>query len=358
MANRFVVLAGRKILPIIRDEGLNPDRVQIVAGAAGGPKWLVLYGLDRWLFGELFKDRREPLHLIGSSIGSWRFAAVSVNDPVSGIDRFKEAYFRQRYSANPGPEEISREVGRVLERYIGDDEIRQILDHPSFRMSMLAVRCRNHALASEFFPRQAVALGIAAACNAVARPWLRFFFERTLFHHPAGNGFWSGFTDFIEQRVALGKENFRRAMMASGSIPLVMSGISDIPGAPEGVYRDGGIIDYHLNLPFPCDPDRIVFFPHYTNRIVPGWFDKKVFWRRPVANYLDNVLLVAPSPDFIVGLPLAKISDRGDFKRFTGRDDDRIRYWQTVVDQSRRMAADFQEAVGSGRIREQVRPLA
>ena len=103
MAQRFVALAGKKALPVIRDEGLDPERVQIVAGAAGGPKWLVLYGLDRLLFGRFFKDRKNPLHLIGSSIGTWRFAAASVSDPVSGIERFKEAYFSQRYSPRPTP---------------------------------------------------------------------------------------------------------------------------------------------------------------------------------------------------------------------------------------------------------------
>ena len=117
------------------------------------------------------------------------------------------------------------------------------------------------------------------------------------------------------------------------------------------------IIDYHLNLPFPCDRNRIVLFPHYTGRVIPGWFDKKVAWRKPVPAYMDKVLLVAPSPDFIAGLPRAKIPDRKDFKRFYGRDTERIRYWETVAEQSRRLAEDFEQAVVSGAVRERVRPL-
>ncbi len=38
----FIVKAGSQALEIIRDEGLRPERVRVVAGAAGGPKWLVL----------------------------------------------------------------------------------------------------------------------------------------------------------------------------------------------------------------------------------------------------------------------------------------------------------------------------
>lgn len=358
MPQRFVLLAGKKALPIIRDEGLDPDRVQIVAGAAGGPKWLVLYGLDRWLFGEFCKDRKEPLHLIGSSIGSWRFAAASVNDPVSGIDNFKAAYFRQRYSDRPTAAEVSRETRRVLEGFIGEDEIRQILSHPWYRPAVLAVRCRGAALAGEAVFSQTAALGVAALCNAVFRPSLRYFFQRTLFYHPAGNGFWGGFPDFPEQRVALNEANFHQAVMASGAIPLVMAGVSDIPGASPGVYRDGGIIDYHLNLPFPCETDRMVFFPHYAGHIIPGWFDKKVAWRKPVSDYLEKVVLVAPSPEFVAGLPLRKIPDRKDFQIFRGRDADRVDAWKTVVDQSRLLADDLHEAVDSGKIRALVRPFS
>ncbi len=357
MSPRFLLFAGRKALPIIRDEGLDPDRVQIVAGAAGGPKWLVLYGLDRLLFGQVFKDRREPLYLIGSSIGSWRFAAAAVEDPVAGLDNFKEAYFRQQYSPRPSPAEISREIRRILDAYIDDEKIGQILANPVIRSAMLAVRCRGSALASESFVRQGAALACAALGNALNRDWLRFFFERTLFQHPAGNGFWGDLNDFPGQKVDLTERNFRRAVMASGSIPMVMTGVQDIPGAKPGVYRDGGVIDYHLNLPFPADPDRIVLFPHYTGRIIPGWFDKKVRWRKPVADYLDNVVMVAPSAEFTAALPLAKIPDRKDFVLFAGRDAERVDYWQTVVAQSRRLADEFYEAVQSGAVRKQIRPL-
>jgi len=357
MSKDLLFFAGEKALSMIRDNGLSADGVQIVAGAAGGPKWLVLYGLDRRLFGQFFKDRKEPLHLIGSSIGSWRFAAAAVKDPLLAIDRFKEAYIAQRYSARPSPAEVSQEGRRVLDGFLGDEEIRQILAHPSFRPAILTVRCRRPALASESPFRQAAALGWAAVSNAVARPWLRFFFERTLFQHPAGNNFWPGFDDFPERRLDLTEANFRAAVMASGSIPLVMAGVRDIPGAPAGVYRDGGIIDYHLNLPFPGDPDRLVLFPHYAAGVIPGWFDKKVTWRGPVAANLDRVLLLAPSAEFVAGLPLGKIPDRRDFKLFSGRDGERVRYWNTVIERSRRLAEEFGEAVDSGNIRQLVQPF-
>ncbi|MDX2452676.1 MAG: patatin-like phospholipase family protein, partial [Desulfosarcina sp.] len=89
---RLVFLAGERALETIRSQGLGPDNVKVVAGAAGGPKWLILGHLDRVLFGSWFQGRRQPLHLLGSSIGSWRFAADSCTDPVAAIDRMEDAY--------------------------------------------------------------------------------------------------------------------------------------------------------------------------------------------------------------------------------------------------------------------------
>ena len=49
-------------------------------------------------------------------------------------------------------------------------------------------------------------------------------------------------------RVALSESNLADSILATGSIPMVLSGVSDIAGAPPGIYRDGGVIDYHLEL--------------------------------------------------------------------------------------------------------------
>lgn len=108
----------------------------------GGPKWLVLYGLDRLLFGPWFAGRSAPLHLIGSSIGSWRFTAASTADPEAAFDRFAEAYISQQYSARPTPEEVTAESLRILDRFVNDDQVDHILSHPVFRLNCLSVRCQ------------------------------------------------------------------------------------------------------------------------------------------------------------------------------------------------------------------------
>ncbi len=354
MSRALVFFAGKSAMQAIRKDGLHPSMVGAMAGAAGGPKWLVLYGLDRFLFGQWFSGRSEPLPLVGSSIGSWRFTAASTADPVSALDRFREAYLEQSYSANPSPQEVTRESLRIFSRFVNDEDISAILSNPVFRLNCLAVRCRFLPLQSDNKPVQVAGLGLSAFFNMFSRASLAVFFQRTLFYHPAGRPWPVSINGFGYRPVSLDRDNLRQAVLASGSIPVVMSGVRDIPGAPPGVYRDGGLMDYHVNLPFSVDDGKIVLFPHYIDRVIPGWFDKKLPWRKPVAKWLDNVLMVAPSPEFVESLPFSRIPERGDFAFFQGRDSDRIRFWDDVAKRSLELACEFESVTTSGKIAELV----
>lgn len=356
MSKHIDIRAGKKARALICDKGFQADRVQVVAGAAGGPKWLVLYALDRFLFGDLFEGRDTPLYLIGSSIGAWRFSAASTADPVAAIDSFKEAYINQTYAdRKPSPQAVTDEARRIMACFLSDDKIAQVLAHPYFRINMVAARSRLASLRKASPPRQMAALGGMALLNAVSRKSLNLFFERVIFHHPADGHFFKDLPDFPVNSVPLQPGNFKEAVLASGAIPLVMAGIYDIPGAPRGVYLDGGVIDYHMNIDYPCDDDHLVLFPHYAGHIIPGWFDKKVAWRSANPAYLDHVVMVSPSAEFVENLPYAKIPDRDDFVTFDGQDAERMRYWREVCDRSRMMADEFAELIASGKIGEQVK---
>ena len=102
---------------------------------------------------------------------------------------------------------------------------------------------------------------------------------------------------------------------ACAEVDLVIEAVPDIPGAPAGIYWDGGLIDYHLHLPWPRF-DGLVLYPHFTDRIVPGWLDKALPWRKARAEWLDNVVLVSPSREYLARLPHGKLPDRSDFKRY------------------------------------------
>jgi len=357
MTKLISLYAGEKAYAQIRANGLRPDDISVVAGAAGGPKWLILRHLDHILFGSWLARRQRPLFLVGSSIGAWRFAAASQKDPVAALERFQAAYLEQSYDVNPSPEAISRELERILDRLMGDAGAHEILSHPFMRLNIMAVRCKGPT-GSDVKPRLMSGLAMAAVGNVMIRRALGLFFERTLFHDPREQPPFFNMKGFPLQQVALTEQNIKPALIASGSIPLLMPGVVNIPGAPEGAYRDGGIIDYHMNIPFTEEDEGIVLFPHYAESIVPGWLDKQLPWRRPELSNMVRVLMIAPSGKALEQLPHQKVADRKDFYRYSGRDQERIAYWYQVLDMSRQMAEEFMSLVETGKLGEHLRPLS
>ena len=92
MTQYLSLYGGSKAISIIKENGLTQNIVKVVAGAAGGPKWMILSHMDRFLFTEWFKNRSEPLFLAGSSAGAWRFAALSQRDPGKALDLLLHSY--------------------------------------------------------------------------------------------------------------------------------------------------------------------------------------------------------------------------------------------------------------------------
>ena len=360
MSGNLVFYAGTKAMDAIGCDGLSPSMVKAVLGAAGGPKWLVLHGLDRAIFSTWFKGRTEPLFLLGASIGAWRFAAVSQNDPSQALDRFLAAYMAQSYSPYPGREEVTLECAKILCALLGAGGIEEILSHPFLRLGVSTVHCK-WPVASDNKVLLSLGLMDAAVYNAVHRAGLRFFFERVLFVDPRNSPPLGEMSDLETRTAPLSAGNLKDALLASGAVPLVMSGVKNIADAPPGMYRDGGITDYNFDLPVLCNggnSDGLILFPHYANRIIPGWFDKRLPWRKPREENLERMLMVSPSMQFIESLPYKKIPDRQDFPFFRGRDEERIAYWNQVIEAGNRLGEEFLEAVATGAVRQLLRPIA
>jgi hypothetical protein len=360
MSGNLVFYAGTKALRAISRGGLSPGMVKTVLGAAGGPKWLVLHGLDRAIFLSWFRERAEPLFLLGSSIGAWRFATVSQNDPSEALGRFLSAYTAQHYSLNLEREEITLECAKILGTLLGNNGIEEILHHPFFRLGVFTARCK-WPVASDNKVLLALGLMEAAIYNAFHRAGLRFFFERVLFFDPRNPPPLGETSDVETKKIPLSAGNLKDVLLATGSVPLLMQGVNNIPGAPRGMYRDGGIIDYHFDLPILPDDDNadgLILFPHYTDRIIPGWFDKRLPWRKPRETNVDRLLLVSPSKQFIERLPYKRIPDRQDFPFFRGRDEERLAYWNEVIEASACLGEEFLDAVETGAVRELAKPVA
>lgn len=345
--------AGAGALASVRRHGLDISSIGTIAGASGGAKWLVLSQLDRAILQSVVPELTGPVHLIGSSIGSWRFACYAQDDPLAAIERFERSYLDQSYSEQPDMHEITAKAREILGVVLGDNGVSEILANPLFRMHVMAVRSR-HVMASENRVLLTSALISAALLNAVSRSTLGWFFERALFHDQRDTPPFFDVTGFPLQRVALSPANLEDAIAATGAIPMVVSGVPDIAGARPGMYRDGGIVDYHLDLPHSAE-ERITLFPHFYGRIVPGWFDKKLKWRRPLAGNVDRTILISPTDEFVASLPHGKIPDRTDFVNF--KPADRVRGWQQCIADCERLADEFLEVMEKDQLAARLEPL-
>ncbi len=354
MFNNIEVYAGKNAAGMIFDSALKEDMISGIAGASGGPKFLVLAGIDSILLSGWFRKRKSPLFFLGSSIGAWRGAAYASRDPLESHSRFVESYLSQQYSLKPDEKEVTAESLRILNEYLPDDDIKYIVSKSNVHLGIISARCTG---LSAMDSRGALAASLlpSALLNIISRKLLLKLFDRTFFYREGSEHPYSfNFRD--ELRVPLTTGNFRKALLSSGSIPFVMEGIKDIPGAPSGTYRDGGLTDYHLNIDFGVK-NGIILYPHFSSRIVPGWLDKSIKWRKHNPELLSNVLLVAPSGSFIQSLPGGKIPDRTDFVNFAGRDSERLKNWREVITRSRIIGEEFIEAATGGRLRDIVKPL-
>ncbi|MEP1445126.1 MAG: patatin-like phospholipase family protein [Paraglaciecola sp.] len=348
------VYAGKNALARIKQQGFSADLFDYMLGASGGPKWFVLAGLDRYVFPEFFAGRCRPLNIIGSSAGAFRFACFAQDDPLSAINRLAERYSHTVYSDKPTAKEITEKGRALLEYVLGENGAQEIVNNPIIKAHFIVAKCKG-LTQFEAKPIQMTGLIASASANVLKRKWLEKFYQRYLFSSPNSDLKLHDPNNMPSYSVPLTSTNLPQALMASGSIPIVIEGVKDIEGAPKGMYRDGGIIDYHFDLTF--GPQKgLVLYPHFYPKPVPGWFDKSLKKRLPHATSYDDVVMLVPSDEFIASLPYGKIPDRKDFETMPAAQ--RIEYWQRVISESDKLGQAFKDMYENQKIIEKIKPIA
>jgi hypothetical protein len=350
--NRLRIRAGKRAYKLIKDGGFSFDTVTTYVGPAVGPRWLVASGFDLALIeGRKLGSKAKPVLLTGASAGAWRFAAWVQPEPEKSYTQLLKAYIRIPFKKNHTPEMLRDALVRLINAYVKDDAIPFALANDHYRLAFTTARAR-HLAASEIGCLQWLGLGAGYLFNRMSSANLPFFFERVVFYNGPRPPQFCLRKEFRGKAVPLNPINFKDALLASGAIPMIVSGNRDIYGAPRGVYRDGGLVDYHLNHDYAAREEDVTLFFHHQERVIPGWFDRKISKRRPRAGVLDSVLMVHPSEELIQKFPNGKIPDREDFTTFIGDPKERIKHWENVVELCAPLGELFIEAVESGKIRE------
>ncbi|WKE66913.1 patatin-like phospholipase family protein [Gallaecimonas kandeliae] len=343
MSLPFVIKAGASARAQLLKDGFDAAQFSTLLGASGGPKWFVLSGLDRFLAGDFFKGQR--LDLLGTSVGGWRMAAHACGDSVAAIERFRDFYHHLSHADDASPKAISDSSRAMVATLLGSQGAGDIIGNEQKRLHLITAGCKG-LLKSERKGPQLLGLGLAAFGNLLHRKALGLFFGRAVFHNGEAPA-WLGTADLPTEYLRLTEQNLPLALEATGAIPLVLEGVR-LDGSRHGLHRDGGILDYHFDL--PLEPKGLVLYPHFYPQAIPGWFDKGLKWRKAKAAHYDKVVMVAPSPELVASLPHGKISDRKDFERFS--DQERIAYWQAVIDAGNRLSDAFAASLKNGQWRQ------
>ena len=322
----------------IEAQGLKPEHIGVIPGAAGGPKGLILGPLDRFLFGEWLPQSTQPIDLVGASIGAWRMATACLDNPIKGLERLSHDYIHQEYKASagqkrPSAQQVSDDFSQTLHKFYGG-RIGEVLNHPRYRLHVVTSRGK-HILHHEHPLLTPLGYAGAYLCNAITRKAMGAWLERVVFSSRGELPFET--SDFATQHMTLNEGNFMAALQASCSIPFVLQAVHDIPDAPTGAYWDGGITDYHLHLNY----QGLVLYPHFQQAVVPGWLDKALKWRHKSTAFLDNTIVLAPNPAWVKTLPNGKLPDRSDFVSYAADFEGRVKAWQTAVQASEQLADEF-----------------
>ena len=338
------IYAGNSALKTIKEHGFSPKLFTSFLGASGGPKWFTLYALDKYLFGQFFNNQQQPLNLIGSSVGAFRVACFAQKDPVAAIERLAKNYRETSYSDKAKPKEVSTKAVEMMAAIFGEFGEQEIVDNHHFKAHFIVTKCKG-LVASENKFLQGVGLAKSYLNNRIARPRLKSQYERFIFQSSNSDLQLNDPDNIATTRVPFSTTNIRNALLAAGSIPMVMAGINDIENSPKGMYRDGGIVDYHFD--FEIENPGLILYPHFSSRLKAGWFDKNLSRKVRIKHY-DNTVLVCPSDKFIAALPHHKIPDRNDF--VVMKRQQRMAYWQQVMNQSEKLAEAFDQLYQSQEI--------
>ncbi len=356
MGGVLEIRAGSAVYEKIRDGGLRFDDVSGVVGPAVGPRWFLASGFDLALIRAGVLGAESPVTLSGASAGALRFAAWVQPEPEKAYRRLMESYSSMHFSRRDSRESIQQALSRVIDSYIEDDAVPFALNRKQYRLAVSVARARHiAAVENSFF--QFAGLVAAGLFNMAAPSSLPLFFQRVVFY--------SGYLPppFCRKRgfkgltIPLNDANFKRVLLASSCVPFYVAGVKNIFGAPRGVYRDGGLVDYHGNQHHGKGAGDVVLQFHHQQRLAPTWFDGRLKRRELPREWTANLLVVSPSREFIESLPDGKIPNRDDFKLFADNPDERMKRWKRVMEASGPLGDEFVNLVNGGGIRNEVKPL-
>ncbi len=331
--------AGPAALEHLHQHGLHIRDFGYMLAASGGPKWLVLAGLDKYLTQEHPVDM-QGIYGLGTSAGAFRLACYARQDATQAITQFAHDYINTTYSGpRPPMEERDNSVKNILDGIVLGKE-KDIISSPNMRPHWITSQCHGLGQRANWMT-QIAHLGLSYMANRVRREALGLLYSRSCFIPEDSRLQLQDPHQLPTDYHHLSSNNLYDSLLASGTIPLFSPVRQNIVGAP-GNHVDGGLLDYHFDMQLQGATKPLVLYPHFSAQPRAGWFDKKLT-RQPRPSSYDKVLLLTPSAAFLARLKQQRLPERGDFRAYD--DITRKQAWQQAVDLSNYLAEELQKVI-------------
>jgi len=345
----FTIQAGASAIEHIKKHGLSPKDISVIPAAAGGPKWITLYSFDKYLLQNWFHDRKAPLHLVGASAGAWRMLCYALADSSEALDRYLKSYVEQQYDEWPTPEEVSQKLEEIITQILGQNKVEQLSQNAIYQLYVISTMTHFKQKKNSSYRAQFAKIFIK---NALSRKSLSSDLTRIVFTNSDNHNLFVK-DNFTSTYHSFSQKNLIKELQSTGTIPMLMRPV-DHENIPNLLW-DGALVDYHIGLNYKTKG--LIFYPHFSDKIIEGWFDKHLSWRTFKGDVLDKMIMLSPSKEFVKSLPDSKIPDRKDFKTYFDNKDQRIKNWYEVVKRGEELAEEFDEYWKSGKLLDVIEPF-
>ena len=249
------VRAGRRAYRADPRRRFQPGPYRTYFGPGGRPRWLATSGFDLTLLKEAALGRRFPVWPWSApprGPGALRLGCSPARRRATLP--FAKPTSRRRTVAKTPPQRSSSPWSALSTAILRMTPFPFVLAHKQFRLAVLTSRDEDP-----------VRLGTAVApetgfitcflVNALHPALMHRLAERVVFYYGAQTSRFLPAQRVPRPLHPLSETNFKSAVIASGAIPIVVGGVRDIFGAPDGIYRDGGFLDYHINQDYTTRND-------------------------------------------------------------------------------------------------------
>jgi len=349
MPKSFNIRAGSKAMKHIQKYGLQPKDIDVMVGAAGGPKWIVLYGLDQYLMKEWFSDSTQNIHLVGSSAGAWRLLCYALDKPSAAVKRFLKVYIEQEYETQPSQDEVTEKLKYIVNTILQGDSLNLLSNSANRKLYILSSQSTFKKKKDSKYKKEFLGLFLK---NIISRKTLARSLNRVVFTNSSQKNFIKE-DHFKTQHIQLNNQNINDAVRSSGTLPMYMHPVENINGV-DGMLWDGALIDYHIGLDYN---EGLILYPHFSDQLIEGWFDKFLKYRKFSSEVLNKMIIISPSKKFIESLPDAKIPDRDDFSTYIDNNALRIEKWHNISYRSKEIAEEFHYLWTSGKLYQHIKAL-